>query len=227
MGQLMVSTFLPSTTVASPDTRQNGVTICVAPKFSVSGFWDDIRDSRATWFVYVGETLRYLLAAPPSPRDKEHNVRSIHGNGLRPDIWKQFRDRFGITMIFELFNSTEAMLSLDNQSRGDFLAGSVGHHGALLRWKYHDAYVPVAVDTETGQIIRDPRTGFASRVPYEVGGEILVAVPGERSFMGYFNNAKATENKYVRDVFRKGDCFYRTGDALKRDGDGRWFFSDR
>lgn len=207
--------------------QQNGVTICVAPKVSVSGFWDDIRDSRATWFVYVGETLRYLLAAPPSPRDKEHNVHSIHGNGLRPDVWVRFRERFGITRIFELFNSTEGMVSLENKSRGDFSATAVGHHGAILRRHYYNMYVPVAVDTETGDLIRNPKTGFAMRVPYTVGGEILVSIPGERDFIGYFNNPEATDKKYVRDVFRKGDCYYRSGDALKRDPDGRWFFTDR
>ncbi|KAJ9151950.1 Fatty acid transporter [Pleurostoma richardsiae] len=205
----------------------NGTTICVAPKFSVSTFWDDIRDSGATWFVYVGETLRYLLAAPPSPRDKDHNVHTCYGNGLRPDVWKRFRDRFGIVTINELFNSSEAMLSLDNPCRGDFLAHAVGHEGFLLRWKNHDTYIPVAVNPDTGEILRDPETGFARRVPYEVGGEILVALGEGRQFRGYFNNPVATAKKIVCDVFRKGDRYYRTGDALRRDSDGRWFFMDR
>ncbi|GAB1309860.1 Isopenicillin N epimerase component 1 [Madurella fahalii] len=204
-----------------------GNTICVAPKFSVSYFWRDIRDSQATWFVYVGETLRYLLAAPPSPLDRQHHVHSIYGNGLRPDVWKRFRERFGIVRIFEFFNSTEGMLALDNPSQNDYTAYAVGHHGFLQRWKYHQYYVPVAVDTETGDIARDPKTGFAYRMPYDVGGEILVRVPFERQFPGYWGNPEATEKKFVRDVFQKGDCFYRTGDALRRDGDGRWFFLDR
>ena len=205
----------------------NGITVCVAPKFSVSRFWDDIRDSRATWFVYVGETLRYLLAAPESPRDKDHNVRCIYGNGLRPDVWKRFRDRFGIEKVIEFFNSTEGMLPLENPARGDFLANAVGHHGILLRRKYHELYVPVAVDVDTGDLARDPKTGFAYRVPYSQGGEILVKYPGERTFPGYFNNPEATEKKFVRDVFETGDCYYRTGDALKRDDHGRWYFMDR
>ncbi|KAI0129784.1 fatty acid transporter [Xylariales sp. AK1849] len=206
-----------------------GVTLCLAPKFSASRFWDDIRDSRATWFVYVGETVRYLLAAPPSSRDKDHNVHSIYGNGLRPDVWKPFRDRFGITQIFEFFNSTEGMLSLDNPARGDFKAHSVGHHGLLLRNRYHNTYVPVAIDPDSGEIARDSKTGFATRVPYEVGGEVLVAQPDPYTppFVGYYGNSEATNKMFVRDVFRKGDQYYRTGDALRRDSDGRWFFLDR
>ncbi|KAK0657779.1 fatty acid transporter [Cercophora newfieldiana] len=204
-----------------------GNTVCVAPKFSVSGFWQDIRDSRATWFVYVGETLRYLLAAPPSPLDRQHNVHSIYGNGLRPDVWDRFTERFGIVRVFEFFNSSEGMLSLDNESRNDYTAHAVGHHGFLQRWKYHKYYVPVAVDPDTGDIARDPDTGFALRMPYEVGGEILVRVPFERQFPGYWKDEKASAGKFVENVFEKGDRYYRTGDALRRDGEGRWYFLDR
>ncbi|KAI1348504.1 AMP-binding enzyme [Xylaria sp. FL0043] len=206
-----------------------GQTLCLAPKFSTSRFWDDVRASRATWFVYVGETLRYLLAAPPSPLDKAHSVRGIYGNGLRPDVWVPFRERFGIETIHEFFNSTEGILPLDNPARGDFRAHSVGHHGLISRWRFHSVLVPVAIDAETGDIVRDKKTGFATRVPYEVGGEILVRQPPTITppFPGYFKNEEATAKKYVYDVFRKGDCYYRTGDALRRDADGRWFFLDR
>jgi acyl-CoA synthetase (AMP-forming)/AMP-acid ligase II len=95
-----------------------GVTLCIGKKFSVSKFWDDIRDSEATVFVYVGETARYLLAAPPSRRDKEHNVRSMCGNGLRPDVWKRFQERFGVAEVGEFFSSTEGILKLMAISKG-------------------------------------------------------------------------------------------------------------
>ncbi|KAL2139019.1 hypothetical protein VTI28DRAFT_5900 [Corynascus sepedonium] len=97
-------------------------TVCVAPRFSASNFWRDVRDSRATWFVYVGETLRYLLAAPPSPLDKQHNVHSIFGNGLRPDVWHRFCERFGIRQVFEIYNSSEGMLALYNVSLNNHTA---------------------------------------------------------------------------------------------------------
>lgn len=207
--------------------KQGGTTVCMAPKFSVSGFWDDIRESRATWFIYVGETLRYLLSAPPSPRDKDHSVHAVFGNGCRPDVWNRFQDRFGIPMIFEMFAQTEGMLHLYNPARNEFFQHCVGHEGYLLRRNRRNLYAAVETDLETGDIIRDPKTGFAKRLPLETGGEILLAVPGERIFGGYYGNAAATEKKYARDVFKKGDCFYRTGDALRRDSEGRWFFMDR
>ncbi|KAI0477138.1 hypothetical protein GGR56DRAFT_391114 [Xylariaceae sp. FL0804] len=208
-----------------------GQTLCLAPRFSASGFWDDVRACRATWFVYVGETLRYLLAAPPSPsRDKDHGVRAIYGNGLRPDVWRAFRDRFGIETIHEFFNSTEGALPLDNHARGDFRAHAVGHHGALTRWWRLRGHLAAAeVDPDTGELARNGR--FVRRLPLDVGGEILVRAPPPPGttppFPGYHGNASATAARYARDVFAAGDCWYRTGDALRRDAEGRWYFLDR
>ncbi|KAF2263382.1 acetyl-CoA synthetase-like protein [Lojkania enalia] len=205
----------------------SGVTLCIGKKFSTSKFWGDIRDSDSTAFVYVGETARYLLANPPSENDKKHKVRVMFGNGMRPDVWHRFVDRFGIETVSEFFNSTEGVFALINVCRGPFQATSVGHHGALLRRKFHDIYVPVEIDHETGGIYRDPKTGFAKRRSYEEGGEIIVQLPNEEAFVGYYNNPKATQSKFERNVFKKGDLYYRTGDALRRDADGRWFFLDR
>ncbi|QSZ36580.1 hypothetical protein DSL72_006460 [Monilinia vaccinii-corymbosi] len=205
----------------------NGVTNCIGKKFSTSKFWGDIRDSRATWFTYVGETARYLLAAPPSPQDKDHCVRVMYGNGMRPDVWKKFTERFGVPEVIEFFNSTEGLLALSNHSRGDYLAHCVGHHGLISRWQFHDVYVPVRVDEVSGDIARDPKTGFAIREPYEKGGEIIVAIPDTSAFSGYFDNPEVTSKKYARDVFKKGDLYYRSGDSLRRDNEGRWYFLDR
>jgi acyl-CoA synthetase (AMP-forming)/AMP-acid ligase II len=203
-----------------------GVTLCIGKKFSTSKFWTEIRDSRATWITYVGETARYLLAAPPSPLDKAHHVRGMYGNGLRPDVWVEFRDRFGVTEIVEFFNSSEGVFSLLNSCKGDYLAFCVGHHGAILRHKFRNSIVPVLIDQD-GAIERDPKTGFAYRQPYEIGGEIIVAVPNINAFAGYYNNPEATMKKFETDVFKKGDLWFRTGDALRRTKDGKWLFMDR
>lgn len=111
--------------------------------------------------------------------------------------------------------------------KGPYLANAVGHHGAILRALMHNTYVPVQVDFDTGEIWRDPATGFARRRAYDVGGEILIKVPSEKAFVGYWNNPQATSERFARDVFAKGDLYYRTGDALRRTPDGRWFFMDR
>lgn len=205
----------------------SGVSIAIGKGFSVRNFWRDVRDSESTFIVYVGETARYLLAAPPSPLDKEHKVRCMWGNGLRPDVWLPFRERFGIPEVAEFFNSSEGMLSLFIWNRGEYSINCVGHHGALLRFATTNTYVPVAINYETNEIVRDPKTGFAKRNSHNEGGEILVKIISEADFPGYFHNPEATSKKFERDVFRKGDLFYRTGDALRRTDDGRWFFMDR
>lgn len=204
-----------------------GVSVALGPKFSVRNFWKDIRDSDSTVFVYVGETARYLLAPPPSPQDKNHKVRVMYGNGLRPDVWEQFRERFGVPEVGEFFNSTEGVFTLFNYNRGPFTAGSVGHHGLLMRGLLHNVFVPVAIDPETGDVLRDPKTGFAIRAPYDEGGEMIVNIPNEEAFQGYWHNDSATQKKFLRDVFKKGDLYYRSGDALRRQSDGRWYFLDR
>ncbi|KAJ5758867.1 hypothetical protein N7520_006023 [Penicillium odoratum] len=204
-----------------------GVSVALAPKFSVRNFWTDIRDSDSTFFVYVGETARYLLAPPPSPLDRKHKVRGMYGNGLRPDVWDKFRDRFGVAEIFEFFSSSEGVFNMINRNAGPFTSGAVGHHGMLLRGILRNTYVPVSIDSETGDVLRDSKTGFAIRPSLEEGGEILVNIPNEQAFQGYWKNESATEKKFLRDVFVKGDLYYRTGDALRRLDDGRWYFLDR
>ena len=204
-----------------------GISLAIGKGFSVRNFWHDVRDSESTFFVYVGETARYLLAAPPSPLDKEHKVRCMFGNGLRPDVWLPFRERFGVPEVGEFFDSSEGMFSLFVWNRGDYSVDCVGHHGALLRFAMRNTLVPVAINHETNEIVRDPKTGFAKRNSYNEGGEILVKLADESLFPGYWNNPEATKKMFDRDVFKKGDLYYRSGDALKRTDDGRWIFMDR
>ncbi|KAK5738125.1 hypothetical protein LTR17_006154 [Elasticomyces elasticus] len=205
----------------------SGVTLAIGRKFSVRNFWPDIHDSGANAFVYVGETARYLLAAPPSRLDKGHKLKAMYGNGLRSDVWAKFQERFDVPCVNEFFNSTEGMLMMLNICRGPFHVAHVGHHTGIQRWQLRNKIVPVEIDHETGSMRRDPKTGFANRTSYEEGGEIIINCASEKEFVGYVGNPSATAARFERDVFRKGDLYYRTGDALRRDNDGRWFFMDR
>lgn len=213
--------------ITSATALLGGIGVAVAPRFSVKHFWDDIHDSRATMFIYVGETARYLLAAPPHPLERNHILRVAYGNGLRPDVWHKLQERFNIPEVAEFFNSSEGVFQLLNYATGPYTAASVGHHGGLLRLLLNNVYVPVAIDVDTGDIWRDPDTGFAKRTPYEEGGELLVAVPGKEAFGGYWRNPEATNKRFATDVFAKDDLYYRSGDALRRSPDGHWYFMDR
>ncbi|KAK3114506.1 hypothetical protein LTR53_007110 [Teratosphaeriaceae sp. CCFEE 6253] len=204
-----------------------GIGVAIAPRFSVSAFWPDIHASGATAFIYVGETARYLLAAPPHPLERKHRLRLCYGNGLRPDIWERFQARFNIPEVAEFFNSSEGMFSLVVWSKNGYTNCCVGHHGAVIRGLMKNIYVPVRIDFDTGDLWRDPVTGFAQRTPYEEGGEILVTVPNKEAFGGYWNNEEATNKRFATNVFKTGDLFYRCGDALRRTPDGHWYFLDR
>lgn len=204
-----------------------GIGVAIAPRFSVKNFWPDIHDSEATMFIYVGETARYLLAAPTHPLERSHKLRLAYGNGLRPDVWSRLQSRFNIPEIAEFFNSSEGMLSTVVWSRNNHYNNCVGHHGLVLRALYQNVYIPVRIDPDTGDIYRDPKTGFAQRTPYEEGGEILVAVPNKEAFGGYWRNPEATNKRFATDVFQKGDLYYRSGDALRRSSEGHWYFLDR
>ncbi|CCU82272.1 very long-chain fatty acyl-CoA synthetase [Blumeria hordei DH14] len=205
----------------------NGIALAIGKKFSTSNFWQDVHDSRASWISYVGETARYLLMAPSSPLDTSHRIKGMYGNGLRPDVWIKFRDRFKIEVIVEFFGSSEGVWGLANICKGDYLATAVGHQGAIFRLINHNSVIPVAVDIVSGNILRDSKTGLGLRQPYEKGGEILVRVSNTKAFSGYTGNEAATKNKFAKDILVKGDLWYRTGDFLRRTRDGRWFFMDR
>ncbi|KAG7141625.1 Fatty acid transporter protein like [Verticillium longisporum] len=219
------------------NTLEAGGTIAIGRKFSTKTFWSDVRTSGATIIQYVGETCRYLLAAPPQldpttgeNLDKKHKVRAAFGNGLRPDVWSRFRDRFGVDTIGEFYAATEGTFGTWNLSRNDFAKGAIGRNGWIYNAVMGMNLAIVEVDHEQGAPWRDPKTGFCRSAGTNEPGELLCRVSPtdmSRRFQGYYGNPEATQKKVLRSVFRKDDAWFRTGDILKWDGEGRLFFSDR
>ena len=215
----------------------SGSTMALGKRFSNSTFWPDVRKYKATAIQYVGETCRYLLAAPAQidpvtgeNLDRKHSVRLALGNGLRPDVWNRFKDRFGIEAIAEFYGATEGTLATFNLSRNDFTMGAVGRNGWLYNLALGRNVAHVVMDLSTEMPLRDPATGFCQRAKCGDPGELIFRLPEgniEGRFQGYYGNKKATESKIMRDVFRKGDAWFRTGDVMVRDSEGRTFFHDR
>ncbi|KOS22499.1 Fatty acid transporter protein [Escovopsis weberi] len=213
-----------------------GATQALGRKFSTKTFWDEVRASRATSIQYVGETLRYLLAAPPqrdpltgADLDRQHSVKVAFGNGLRPDIWNRVKDRFGIGTVVEFYAATDGPAAMWLVSKNDFTAGAIGRMGWLFHALVGRHWSLVEVDPETDAPRRDPRTNFCVKVAPGQPGEMLYRLPSDvqQRFQGYFNNPGANDAKIMRDVFAKGDAYFRTGDVLRWDSDGRIFFNDR
>jgi fatty-acyl-CoA synthase len=89
----------------------SGASVVLQERFTASGFWTDCRERRVSVLLYTGELCRYLLALPETAYDRKHAVRCAIGNGLRPDIWERFQERFSIKRIIEFYSSTEGNFS--------------------------------------------------------------------------------------------------------------------
>ncbi|OCC23357.1 long-chain-acyl-CoA synthetase [Croceicoccus estronivorus] len=199
-----------------------GVPLLLRRKFSRSGFWPDVRRHRVTAAYYIGEIIRYLMASPPQPDDRDHTLRNMAGAGLKPDIWRAFVDRFGIENIFEGLGSTEANYGITNV---DNIVGSVGRipypeysNIRVLRW-----------DVDAGEYVRDAEGRPVLAGPDEVGelvAEVLYGNDPAGFFEGY-TSAEATEAKLLRGLFKPDDAWMKSGDLIRIDEDGYVFFVDR
>jgi len=208
--------------VVSSALAQGGA-IALRRRFSASRFWEDVRRYGVTGFQYIGEICRYLLNQPASPRDRDHTLRVMMGAGLAPGIWEAFQSRFGIERIIEGWSSTEANTNMIN------LEGKVGSCGYLPFKDRHNGRL-IRYDVETDTHPRDA-SGFCIECGADEPGEfigMILDIPdsGAGRFEGY-TSARETERKILRDVFQKGDSWYRSGDLLRHDADDFYYFVDR
>ncbi|KAK2624606.1 hypothetical protein QTJ16_005799 [Diplocarpon rosae] len=201
-------------------------TICLARKFSSSRFWKDVTDSRATRILYVGELCRYLVNSPPTPYDRAHRCIVATGNGLRSEIWENFKDRFGVPEIREFYRATEGLAKFDNIDSGAWGAGKVGFAGPLRRYLETDTII-LKVDPETEQPYRDLKTGLCVRAKIGEAGEVVGRVKNRAFLAEYLNNPSATNEKLIHDVVKKGDSWQKMGDLLIHEETGWVRFHDR
>lgn len=195
-------------------TLSAGATFALDRKFSASRFWSRMRHYEATAFCYIGELLRYLLNRPIGDDERQHKVRLIVGNGLRPEIWEAFERRFGISRIYEFYGSSEGNIAFVNAFGLSQTAGfSPG------------SFAIVGFDGEIDTAVRHD-DGFMKRVDKGEAGLLLFEVSEHQPFDGY-TDATATEGKVFRDVFAKGDCWFNTGDLVRDQGLRHIQFVDR
>lgn len=200
-----------------------GASVVLRKKFSTTHFWKDVHDEACTMFVYIGELCRYLVNSPPDPLERDHKLRLAFGNGLRADVWEQMVERFNIPQVMEFYGSTEGNVSMFN------FDGHVGAIGRLPKWLKKRANARlVQFDVATEQPVRGPNGCCIECGPDQIGeciGKIDTSDP-RTNFTGYADKA-STEKKVLRDVFEKGDAWFRTGDLMRQDADGYFYFIDR
>jgi fatty-acyl-CoA synthase len=198
------------------------VPVALRATFSATQFWSDVKRYRATAMIYIGELCRYLVNTPEHPDERDNTLRVAVGNGLRSDVWGPFQERFGIADVREFYAATEAPGFLLNFSgkRGSVGRMPFGGMGWMRLAKY---------DVEADDHVRDAQ-GFCVESAADEPGELLVKLGAIKTpateFRGY-TDAAATSKKVLRNVFEPGDEYFRSGDLLRRDDLGFYYFVDR
>ena len=197
-----------------------GGTLVTARKFSASRFWSDCVQHDITVFQYIGELCRYMLNSPTHPDENRHRIRTAMGNGLRPEVWGPFVDRFKIPRIVEFYGATEGnMMLLNHEGR----IGAVGYLPSLLQ-KAQGIRI-ARFDVVEESVIRGA-DGFCVPADFDEPGELLIKINATQRFEGY-TNEEASKKKILTDVFESGDAYFRTGDLLRVDRDDYFYFVDR
>lgn len=188
--------------------------LAVRRKYSTSAFWSDVQKYNASAIGYVGELCRYLMDAPSSPQERQHRVTKMIGNGMRPNIWHKFKDRFGIEEVLELYASSEGNVGFSNVLNFDNTVGFSPIPYAIVQY-----------DKEKEQPIRDPK-GFCIKVKKGEVGLLIGKITNRSPFDGYTDPEK-NKSSIMKDVFTRGDSYFITGDLVRDIGCRHAQFIDR
>ncbi|XP_075064271.1 long-chain fatty acid transport protein 2-like [Mixophyes fleayi] len=200
---------------------QQGATCVLRNKFSASQFWDDCRKYNVTAFQYIGEILRYLCNTPKKDNDRDHGVRLALGNGLRPDVWKEFINRFGDIRLNEFYAATEGNTFFFNYTGKQ---GAIGKYNIFLQ--FLRPFELIKYNVEKDEPLRNA-SGRCIRVSRGETGLLISQITTTNPFTGYAGEEFQTEKKRLRDVFKKGDMYLNSGDLLMIDKEGFVYFQDR
>jgi len=191
-----------------------GATLVLARKFSASRYWHDVVEHEVTALCYIGELCRYLITQEPSEIEVENKVRLMFGNGLRPEIWKAFKERFDIARVHEFYGSSEGNVGFMNLLNLDNTVGFTPVPYAIVQYD---------VDADAAIRFGD---GFMRKVEKGQAGLLLGEINDKSPFDGYTDPEK-TEKTILRNVFKEGDAWFNTGDMMRDLGYRHAQFVDR
>ena len=176
-----------------------GTTVVLDARFTASGFWDRMRQSGATRFNYIGGMIPILMKQPVSDQDREHAVRHGIGAAAPADQLEAFERRFGVTLV-ENYGQTENCVALAN-ALDDRRVGSVGKPICGFDVDVvDDDDLPVGPDV-VGELVFRPQSPHVMMSGYHGMPDAMVG---------------ATRN-----------LWFHTGDYVRRDVDGFYYFVDR
>jgi hypothetical protein len=139
--------------------------------------------------------------------DKQNDVKMAWGNGMRPDVWELFRERFGIPIINELYAATDGMGTMYNENHSEFSRNATAVRGLVWHALNGRNEIRVKIDVDTEEIQRD-ESGFAIKCGVGEPGEVIHKLDPkdpDANFAGYYGNPEAGEKRKIRDVFKSGD----------------------
>ncbi|RKG43926.1 MULTISPECIES: long-chain-acyl-CoA synthetase [Acinetobacter] len=189
-------------------------TLAIRRKYSTSSFWKDVQKFDASAIGYVGELCRYLMDAPPSDLEKGHRVTKMIGNGMRPNIWDKFKERFGIEEVLELYASSEGNVGFSNVFNFD---NTVGFSPT--------PYAVIQFDKEKNEPIRNKK-GWCIKVKKGEVGLLVGKITRRSPFDGYTDPEK-NKSVIIKDMFKHGDAYFNTGDLVRDIGFRHAQFVDR
>ena len=172
-------------------------------RFSASRFLQEAREQGTNTFIYVGELCRYLMSQPKGQDDADNPVVRAIGNGLRPDIWMDFKRRLGIDEVYELYGASEGNAGFVNAFNKDRTIGFGVTPHVLVRY-----------DVDRDEIVRD-ENGRCIVVEAGQPGLLLTEISDKARFDGYTDPA-ASEKKLVRGVQKNDDVYFNTGDLIRQ-----------
>ena len=179
-----------------------GASTFIKRKFSASSFWKEVKKYNTTAFIYVGELCRYLSLQDPVDEEKDNPITKMVGNGLRPDLWGCFRNRFSVDRICEIYGASEGNGFFMNLLNKDQTIGMTNNKIELLEYDIGENKLKIDID------------GNFIKVKENQPGLALVEIGPNAIFNGY-TDKKASDEKIFRNVFNDGDSWFNTGDILK------------
>jgi fatty-acyl-CoA synthase len=136
-------------------------------------------------------------------------------------VWEAFQNRFAIPQILEFYAATEGNFSLYN---AEGKIGAIGRIPPFLAHRFPTAIVKF--DDALGLPARGP-DGLCIPVTRGEAGEAIGKIAGGAARFEGYTDAAASEKKILRDVFKAGDAWVRTGDLMRQDAKGFFYFVDR
>ena len=173
-------------------------------RFSISNWWEDINETEATIFHYLGVIIAVLLSDQSATKASLGKLRVGFGAGVEPALHQEFETRFGIPLV-ECWGMTEMCRVLYNNEEPRQI-----HTRAMGRPR-DDLQVKV-VDENDQEVARGK--------PGEMVVRHSEKTPRAGAFSGYLNKEKETE-----EAWKNG--WFHTGDTVTMDETGMLYFVDR